>query len=107
MEAEPKRPFAVVLCMAIIKAAGAIVPAARRGDWKQEWLAEVWHRWQFLYHAGAWNYVEGVRLIRNCLGAFADAGWHFAAQDAVQNRIREAIRSPWTCLTGWTCGILT
>ncbi|MBV8551381.1 MAG: ABC transporter permease [Acidobacteriaceae bacterium] len=106
MQAEPKRPLSVVLCGALIQLAGHLVPAAQRPEWKQEWLAEIWHRWQFLHYAGAWSRAEGLRLLRRCLGAFADASWHFTAQYDVQTRIRECIRSPWTCLSAWGAAIL-
>ncbi len=79
---------------------GGLFRSAHRQDWKQEWFAEIWHRWQFLYHAGAWDGREALRLIRNCLGAFPDAAWHLVSQETVRNRLRDGARSPWTCLGG-------
>jgi len=95
---EPKRPFSLRCCAVMISIAARFVPARQRHDWKQEWLAEIWHRWQFLFHAGEWNRGEAVRLIRNCLGAFPDAVWHLTSQDKIQDGVRERLRSPWTCL---------
>lgn len=106
MPAEPKRPFSVAFCNAMIGVAARVVPVAQRHEWKQEWSAEIWHRWQFLLHVGEWNAGEAFRLIRNSLGAFTDAGWYFLAQDAVQNRVREWARSPWTCLSGLAVALL-
>jgi hypothetical protein len=100
MAADPRRPFSVVLCDLMIRVAAQLVPVAQQKEWKQEWLAEIWHRWQFLLHAGIWSRREAFRLIRNCVGAFPDAAWHFASQDAVQTRLREWARSPWSYLAG-------
>src|SRR6201996_4918796 len=96
----PKRraPFSVALCNAMIRAAAQLVPAAQQQEWKREWFGEIWHRWQFLRHAGEWNGREALRLLRTCLGVFADAGWHFASQEQVSSRLREWTRSPWLCL---------
>ncbi|MBV8895599.1 MAG: ABC transporter permease, partial [Acidobacteriaceae bacterium] len=84
----------------MVRAAARLVPAAQRGDWEREWLAEIWHRWQFLFYAGVWNRRESWALVRNCLGLFPDAVWHFALQDPVQDKLRAWARSPWTCLGG-------
>lgn len=102
MESERRAPVSVILCNAMIRAAAQLVPAAQRREWQREWFGEVWYRWQFLRQVDEWNYREALRLMRVCLGAFADAGWHFASQAHVQSRAHEWARSPWLCL-----GILT
>lgn len=84
----------------MIAAASRIVPAAQREEWRNEWQAEVWHRWRFYVDAGAWNRTEALRLLRNCLGAFVDAACHAAAQESIQHRFHECARSPWTCVAG-------
>ena len=98
MQADSGAPFSVLFCNALIRVAAPLVPAARRQEWRQEWTAEIWHRWQFLRYAGEWNRREALRLIRNCAGVFPDAACHFATQEAVQSRVRGSARSPWTCL---------
>ncbi len=98
MDPEQKLPLLLVVCRAMVEAASRLVPAAQRQEWKQEWHAEIWHRWQFLIHAGAWSGGEAGGLLRRCAGVWPDAIWHLAGQDAVQTRVREWIRSPWTCL---------
>ncbi len=100
MPANPNPPFSVTLCNALIRVAALLVPPVQRRDWKQEWFAEIWHRWQFLFHAGVWNRREALRLIQNCLGAIPDAFWHLASQQSVRNRVGNCARSPWTCLGG-------
>lgn len=101
MQANPRRALSVIVCSRLIYGFALLVPAGQRDEWRQEWLAEIWHRWQFLLHAGIWDWLEACRLIWNCAGAFADAAWHFTSHDPVQNRIRECVRSPWTCLGLW------
>lgn len=98
MAAERRSPLALRLCHVIIRAAAQLLPAAQQQEWKQEWFGEAWHRWRFLQDTGSWNRKEALRLVRDCLGAFADAGWHFACQEQVQSRVREWARSPWLCL---------
>jgi hypothetical protein len=100
MTPESKRPLSLRCCEAIILIAARLVPVAQREDWKREWSAEIWHRWQFLLHAGAWNRREARLLIFTCLGAFPDAAWHLTSETALQDRVRERLRSPWTCLAG-------
>ncbi len=94
----PRRPFSVLVCLAMLNAACWLVPASLRLGWKQEWEAELWHRWQFLLHADAWNLWESLLLIRRCAGVFPDALWHFTGQESVRTRVRDTVRSPWTCL---------
>ena len=106
MPAGPRTPFSVVFCNAMIRVAAQLVPAAQRREWKQEWTAEIWHRWQFLLYAAEWNRHEALALVRNCLGAFPDAAWHFASQDVIQTRVREWARSPWVFLAVLTGSLL-
>lgn len=94
----PKPPFSVVLSQWAVSLASHLVPRAERSEWRREWHAEVWHCWRFLVDQRLWSSREAARLFLRCLGSFADAAWHFSQQDAVQNRVREWARSPWTCL---------
>jgi hypothetical protein len=98
MEAEWRVPFALVLCRAMIRTAAQLLPVAQQQEWKQEWFGEIWHRWRLLRETRSWNRREALRLVRDCVGAFVDAGWHLARQEPVQSRIREWARSPWLCL---------
>lgn len=99
-------PRSVRLCKLMVSIAARLVPAGQRSDWQREWSAEIWHRWQFLVYAGFWNGREALGLIRNCLGVFPDAIWHFALQDPVQEKIRNWARSPWTCLGAFASFLL-
>jgi MacB-like periplasmic core domain len=100
MKGDPAVPLFVRACTLFIRLMGRIVPARMRTEWMLEWHAELWHRWQFLLHAGLWDWKEKLRLIYNCSGAFPDAFWHLFSADSVQTRLRTIARSPWTCLTG-------
>lgn len=98
MPSAGKPPRSVQLCNLMVHIAARLVPAVQRGEWQREWLAEIWHRWQFLFYAGVWDNRESRALMRNCLGVFPDAIWHFALQDSVQEKVRGWARSPWSCL---------
>lgn len=98
----PRRPLSFRCCEAMILLAARLVPAARRLEWEHEWRAEIWHRWQFLFHAGEWNDREARLLIYTCFGAFIDAAWHLTSETALKVRIHERLRSPWTCLAAIT-----
>jgi len=98
MPSRARRPFAVALSDWIVGAAAVMTPKARRSDWKREWHAEIWHRWQFLWHTGAWDRREKLCLIRGTLGAFQDAACLLKAHEPFWQRLREGARSPFTCL---------
>ena len=106
MQAEPDRPFAVVLCGVLIHLAARIVPAADRGQWTQEWLGQLWSEVYFLRDAGAWNWREAWRLLHDCAAAFLDAGQRLAEHHDLPARVQGFFRSPWTCLAFWTAAIL-
>ncbi len=105
MPEQPKRPFPLLVCGAMIELASRLVPGLQRAEWKREWQAEIWHRWQFLWHNGSWNSREAVLLLRRCIGAFPDALWHLTGQAELQARVREWVRSPWTCLGSLAAGL--
>jgi MacB-like periplasmic core domain len=100
MPEQPKQPWVVSVSQILVRAAAPLVPHDGREDWQREWHAEIWHRWQFLFHTGEWNRREQWLLLRSALGAFADAAWLMASQEAVQSRISDVARSPFTCLAG-------
>ena len=53
MPDEPKRPWVVSVSQTLVRAAAPLVPAGQREDWLREWHAEIWHRWQFLFHTAS------------------------------------------------------
>ncbi len=59
----------------LIAAASLLVPRGSRPAWRQEWFAEVEHRWT---RQQAWrrlNLRAQLALLGKCRGAFADACW--------------------------------
>jgi len=107
MPEEPKQPRLVSLSQALVRAAAPLVPRPHREEWQREWRAEIWHRWQFLFHTGEWNRREKWLLLRSAFGAFADAAWLLASQEAVRSRLSEVARSPFTCLSVFVAVLLT
>jgi len=106
MPEEAKQPWVVSLSQALVRGAAPLVPPAHRQDWLREWHAEIWHRWQFLFHTGEWNRREQWLLLRSALGAFADAAWLLASQEAVRSRMSVVARSPFTCLSSFVVILL-
>lgn len=100
------RPVLLSICKALILGAAWIVPPEQRREWRRDWQARVWHRWQFLHHAGGWSRTEQLRLFLTALSAIPDAAWQFIAQDDVRRRTSDFIRSPWTCLGLLVCALL-
>lgn len=107
MPDEPKLPWVVSMSQSLVRGAAPLVPAEQREDWLREWHAEIWHRWQFLFHTGEWKRREKLLLFRSALGAFADAAWLMASQDSVKSRISGVARSPFTCLAALSLVLLT
>ena len=107
MPDEPKLPWVVSISQTLVRGAAPLVPLEQREDWLREWNAEIWHRWQFLFHTGEWNRREKFLLLRSALGAFADAAWLMASQDSVKARISGIARSPFTCLAALSAVLLT
>ena len=105
MPADSHAPFSVFLCEAIIRFAALAVPSATRKEWKERRLIEIWHRWQFLAFAGAWDAREALLLVRSSIAAFRDAARRFSSQHLVQAPVRTILDSPWTCLAA-SAGIL-
>lgn len=98
MPEEPKLPWVVSISQTLVRIASPLVPGGQREEWLREWKAEIWHRWQFLFHTGEWSSREKWLLLTSALGAFADAAWLLASQDSVRSRVSGFARSPFTCL---------
>src|SRR5947209_12083327 len=58
----------------LVNLASLIVPRSQRADWKQEWNAELTHRWSLLHKWRALNVKNQFDLFNRCRGAFRDAG---------------------------------
>jgi hypothetical protein len=63
---------ALRLCLAIVRLASRIVPAAGRDAWLREWEAELRHRWS--RRAGLSRAGE-LTMVRRTFGSLVDAAW--------------------------------
>jgi putative ABC transport system permease protein len=61
------------LCRALLAVAGRLAPAVRRGDWRREWEAELWHRRRHLERLDRGRPRVVLDLARRCLGALPHA----------------------------------
>ena len=59
----------------LIAALGVIVPRRLRGDWRQEWEAELRYREMLLAEWDRLDWRHKLELLRRSCGAFADALW--------------------------------
>lgn len=57
----------------VLDCASLLVPASRRGDWRREWKAELWHVRQARIPAGKASWRAEREVACFCLGAFQDA----------------------------------
>ncbi|HET8647714.1 MAG TPA: ABC transporter permease [Vicinamibacteria bacterium] len=85
-------PLTLRLCRRLLAVASWILPRAQRAEWRQEWEAEVLHRW--LNGAGL-QAATRLGLLRRVMGALPDAAWMrrqlTADADAVRD-LRHALR---------------
>jgi len=68
-------PFVLQLCLALVGVCAALVPRASRQDWRDEWEAEVRHRWGRLEAGQQLDWRSRMDLFRRALGALPDAAW--------------------------------
>lgn len=65
-----------------VAAAGRLLPAAQRADWRREWDAEIWHA----EHSGG---TPERTLWTRALGAFADASFILRHEHGISIRLNE------------------
>src|SRR5262245_59295324 len=63
------------LCLWLVALIGVIVPRRLRGDWRQEWEAELRYREELLAAWDNLNWKTKLDLLWHSLGAFMDALW--------------------------------
>ena len=100
MPSPARRPFAVALSDCSVGVAGLLTPKEQRSDWKREWRAEIWHRWQFLWHAGDVEPPRETLPDSRHVGSFQDAIVAPKSHEPFWQGLREWARSPFTCLGG-------
>lgn len=70
-----REPLTLRTCRALVAAASVLVPPAQRAEWRQEWEAEVLHRWRHLERTGALRWTARLDILRRVWGALPDAAW--------------------------------
>ncbi len=68
-------PLVVRVCLRFLRLAGRLVPPSRREAWRNEWEAEVLHRWHWLESRRELGPRSQADLARRVLGALPDAAW--------------------------------
>jgi hypothetical protein len=68
--------YSLFVCTGILKMAAFLVPVNARGEWLEEWRAELWHVWHICNqnHGSAAVHCK-EESIAFALGAFKDALW--------------------------------
>jgi putative ABC transport system permease protein len=77
----------------LVDAAGLLVPAAQRREWREQWCADLLHRAGVLERSGD---AGGAELPRRALGAFAHAAWLLRREwrvGAMMQDVRYGLRS--------------
>ena len=72
---EPSRAPVLRLCLGLIDLASRLVPAAQRPGWRQEWEAELLHRWDWMERQRRVGPRQQADLVRRVMGALPDAAW--------------------------------
>ena len=70
MTAGPARSLALRCCLAFVRIASRLVPAAERHAWRTEWEAELTHRSRRRLSSRT-----DIALVRRSLGSLVDAAW--------------------------------
>ena len=65
----------LAISVALVRWAGAAVPLSRRSEWRQEWMAEIYFRWNRLREFDRLSLRESLDLFGRSLGAIPHALW--------------------------------
>ena len=90
----PRPPLLIRLSLALVRAAGLLLPRRHRRAWRQEWEAEIQYERRALDAGGA-PLPEQFALLRRSSGAFADAAWlrrQFTRDAEMLHDLRHALR---------------
>jgi hypothetical protein len=99
-------PFALALPFAYLWTAGWMIASARRDEWRQEWLGEVWFRWRALNEGGHWHWRSMLHFHACALGCFKDAWSEMLAEEERSAGLRACLREPSICAASLAAGLL-
>jgi putative ABC transport system permease protein len=91
-------PLALRICVGLIRAASIVVPGPSRQDWRDEWEAEVRHRWDSLDARERLDWRIRMDLFRRVLGSLPDAAWlrrQFTADADLVHDVKHGLRMLW------------
>ena len=91
---ETRPPLLIRVVLGVITIVSGLVPSRDRGAWRQEWHAEILHRWRELASRPS-TLPEQMRLARRATGSIADAAWlrrQFTRDSEVVQDLRFGIR---------------
>lgn len=63
------------LAFALVALGAWVAPSAARDQWRRQWHADLWHRYDALDRAGLMNARTGRALVGRAAGALWHAGW--------------------------------
>jgi putative ABC transport system permease protein len=69
------RSLTLALCRALLRVAAKVVPRDMRGEWVEEWQAELWHRWNHLQSAEQVTLGARLDLVLKSCGGVSHALW--------------------------------
>jgi hypothetical protein len=87
-------PLIVVICNWVVSVCSWLIPRGRRREWTRERQTEIWHRWQFYLHAGAWNWREKLNLCRSTAHSVVETWISLAREERERGRILPKVRKP-------------
>ncbi len=91
-----REPATLRWCRRLVVAASWLVPAGQRSEWRQEWEAEVAHRWQGMERAGKGRWSARLDIVRRVAGTLPDAAWlrrQLTADSDLVHDLRHGLRS--------------
>ena len=71
----PPEGLVLRLCLRWVGLVARVVPRSFRPDWRQEWEAELRHRWHRVSGDARSGWRSRLDLLRQALGALPDAAW--------------------------------
>lgn len=95
MSTRPRGPLLLKVLGALIGLVGRITPRRARSEWKQEWRAELDHRWSLLESTNRLDWRTKADLLYRTAGALIDAAWlrrQFTADAEWVQDTRHALR---------------
>lgn len=67
-------PIFLRLSAGLVALAAVLVPQGLAAEWVEEWLAEIWSKYETLAVHGRIEFADQLSFIWRCRGAFVDAG---------------------------------